>query len=156
MSGSTADFPHSAPAREGRAKWLGHGCRYTLAGVFLMAAVTKITALEAFADQLVLHSALPTSVAQVVAAILPWLELTCSLCLLAGVAVREAAVILAILLLAFTVHLIAHPVEVDCGCLLLPVRPQPAMAKFWSLSRNLLLLLGCFQVAHARKAQAHC
>lgn len=156
MNGPTADFLHTAPAHKARARLLDQGCRYVVALVFLMAAVTKITALEAFADHLVLHSELPPSFAQVVAAILPWLELTCGLCLLAGVAVREAAVILAVLLPAFTLHLLAHPVEADCACLLFPVRPQPAMAKFWSLSRNLLLLLGCFQVARARKAQAHC
>src|SRR5262249_12881438 len=73
-------------------------CRYVLAAVFLMAAVSKITDLGGFADQVVLHSGLPFRAALVVAGVLPWLELTCGVCLAFGRAVREAALLLAILL----------------------------------------------------------
>src|SRR5438270_1320942 len=66
-------------------------CRYILAAVFLMAAVTKIANLRGFAYQLDLHSGLPEDLSVVIAAVLPWLELTCGLCLALGRAVREAA-----------------------------------------------------------------
>ena len=55
--------------------------RPTLAVVFLMAGITKVTDLHGFADEVLVHSGLPYSVGRVVAVALPWLELTCGMCL---------------------------------------------------------------------------
>ena len=56
-------------------------CRYLLATVFLMAAASKMADPNGFAERVFLHSGLPEGVARLVVALLPWLELTCGLCL---------------------------------------------------------------------------
>jgi uncharacterized membrane protein YphA (DoxX/SURF4 family) len=115
-------------------------CRYLLAAVFLMAAVTKITAPDEFKER-VLHDAhLPADVAMAVVRVLPWLELTGGACLALGYAVRETALLTALLLVLFTVHGVVNHAEPDCGCLLVPL-PEPAAAPWWPPLRNALLLL---------------
>jgi putative oxidoreductase len=115
-------------------------CRWVLAVVFLMAGVTKLTDLHAFADLVLLHSGLPYSVGQVIAAVLPWLELTCGACLLAGYAVREAALLLTILLTLLIAYSSLHLNDPDCVCFVFP-KPQALTLWWWPPLRNALLLL---------------
>jgi len=110
-------------------------CRYVLAAVFLAAAVTKITDLAGFTNRLV-WSELPF--ARIVAAVVPWLELTCGLCLALGWAVREAAAILAVLLAALLVYALAHFGQSDCRCFFFPTR-EPRWT-WWTPTRNTILL----------------
>jgi putative oxidoreductase len=152
MRGSTADSPPLAPpsGEPSRSRWLtllDAACRTIAAIVFLMAAVTKITALRAFSDQLVLHSTLPGWLAVVIAAVLPWLELTCGFCFLTGWAAREAAVVGVLLVLAFTFYLLFQRPETDCGCLVFPLALTPAVYLPSLLGRNLLLLSCCLRLA---------
>jgi uncharacterized membrane protein YphA (DoxX/SURF4 family) len=82
-----------------------------------------------------------------VAAVLPWLELTCGLCLLSGQAAREAAVLALILLIAFTAHGLFQPGESDCGCVLWPARWSPPAGRPGMLARNLLLMACALRTA---------
>src|SRR5258708_37415363 len=98
MSGSIVNSQPPAPEDRARLQsWfssaVGLTCRYVLAAVFLMAALSKITDLHGFEDRLLLHSGLAYRPALIVAGVLPWLELACGLCLALGVAVREAGAI---------------------------------------------------------------
>jgi uncharacterized membrane protein YphA (DoxX/SURF4 family) len=121
-------------------------CRYLLAAVFLMAALTKITDPEAFRER-VLHDAhLPWGLAVAVVRVLPWLELTCGVCLALAYAAREAALLVAILLALFLVHALVYHAEPDCGCFLVPL-PQPVDAAWWPPLRNGLLLACAVRVA---------
>jgi hypothetical protein len=127
---------------------VGLACRYLLGALFLIAAVSKITNLHAFRDYLTVQVGLSTLPAFVVAAVLPWLELVCGLCLVSGMASREAAALTAVLLVVFLVHGLVHPVESDCGCGLWPVKLSPP-GRPWLLGRD-LLLLACSLVASLR------
>jgi uncharacterized membrane protein YphA (DoxX/SURF4 family) len=131
---------------------LNIGCQYVLAVVFLMAAITKITDLPGFADQLLIHSDLPSPVARVVAAVLPWLELTCGACLALGYAKREAAVLLAILLVGLLVYSLTHLGPEDCGCFLFPVPTEHFT--WWPPVRNGLLLLGAIYLARSQASKS--
>jgi putative oxidoreductase len=132
--------PGSRPALPLGARLIGNGCRFLLAAVFLMAAVSKITDLATFEDQVVLHSPLPYRLGVVVAAVLPWLELTCGLCLVLGFAVREAALLTAFLSVLFLCHSLAHEAEISCHCFEFPIS-LPQVPKWWHFARNLFLLL---------------
>jgi uncharacterized membrane protein YphA (DoxX/SURF4 family) len=125
-------------------------CRYVLAAVFLMSAVTKLADLRGFSDQLVLRSGLPFELSIKVAAILPWLELTCGLCLALGRAVREAALLLSILLAALLVYALTHLGAYDCRCFLFPGR-EPERP-WWIPARNAVLLLCAIYVAFSPRA----
>ena len=144
-NGIPTDCP--APTAEDRsvsarrlAAALASGCRFVLAAVFLMAAITKITDLHGFADQVLLRSGLPYAIAFVTAAFLPWLELTCAACLVFGKAVREAGLVLAILLVGLVIYSFSHLGEPDCGCWVFP-RIGTQTVWWWPPTRNLLLLL---------------
>ena len=162
MSGATINCPSPAsatgePKRVQACNWLRLACRYVLAAVFLMAAVSKIIDLRGFEDQVLSHSDLPRwlgmaasivpgakpiaglHLVKLIVAFLPWLELTCGLCLAFGWAVREAALTVAFLLLLFLAASIASPTD-DCHCFFL----APALSKFpWWLHslRDAVLLL---------------
>jgi putative oxidoreductase len=145
MNGIFTDSP--APAPDGKPACLGWVavsrlvCRYILAAVFLMAALSKILDLAAFSDRLVLHSGLPYKTAIVVAMILPWLELVCGLCLALGFAVREAATLLSALLVLFLAHSLLRYGEGDCGCFLFPSPTAFDVPGWWPPLRDLLLFL---------------
>ncbi len=114
-----------------------------------MAAVGKIIDPQAFADRVLLHSVFSPVLGRVVVMILPWLELTCGLCLALGYAAREAAAILAVLLVAFVGYLLLAPADQDCGCFLL--RPSQPIGRPWHVAGNLLLLLCTLPVLRGRR-----
>jgi uncharacterized membrane protein YphA (DoxX/SURF4 family) len=143
MSGPTADCP---PFARRTRRLVGRVCRLALGAFFLVAAVSKVTDPHGFRDYLTVHAGLGSSSAFAVAAALPWLELVCGLCLVSGMASREAAALTAVLLAVFIVHGLLYPVESDCGCALWPAKLSPPPGRLWLLGRN-LLLLACAIVA---------
>jgi uncharacterized membrane protein YphA (DoxX/SURF4 family) len=112
--------------------------RYLLAIVFLAAGASKLLDLSQFVDRLVVHSPLRAEIARAAALFLPWLELTCGVCLAVGYAVREAATIVAVLLLMFLGYSLFFRIEGDCGCFIIP--QWTAAHWWWTPLRNLLLL----------------
>lgn len=126
-------------------------CRFVLAAVFLAAALSKLTDLRGFTDHLLMHSGLPYWPTRFAAAVVPWVELVCGLCLLAGFAVREAATILAVMLTAFIIYLSLSPSDADCGCLLFPDAFQIVNRWPWLLVRNGVLFVCALSVAWESK-----
>jgi len=125
--------------------------RYLLGVVFVMAAVSKIVNLRDFENQVLIHSPLPGALAKVLPSgnlplsfsliricvlILPWLELTCGLCLILGRAVRESAMIVALLLSSFIAQALVFRSE-DCHCFFFP---NPSFPWWWHPVRDTLLL----------------
>jgi uncharacterized membrane protein YphA (DoxX/SURF4 family) len=127
------------------------GCRYLLAVVFLMAAVSKLTDLRTFAAQVERDSGLPDRVNRIVGVVLPWLELTCGACLALGQAVREAALVLSILLVALLIYALTHLGASDCHCFLFPGR-EPQWA-WWGPVQNALLLACAVYVSLSPRAK---
>ena len=158
MSGVSADYrskatpvdsvpvPKPRAARTVRA--LTTAARYLVGGVFLLAALSKITDLAGFEDRLILRGELPAWVVWPLVYILPWLELTCGLCLVLRYAVREAALLTCLLLAAFLVFGLWHGSDADCGCLLIPGLPRDMPAWWFPVRDGVLLTLAgwvCYQ-----------
>lgn len=131
------------------------GCRYVVGGVFLMAAVSKIVNSREFESQVLLHSSLPRMLTRIlpsenihlsfsltrsIVLILPWLELSCGLCLIFRRAVRESALFTSLLLSSFIVQAIAFRSE-DCHCFFFPMVISN-LPWWWHPFRD-GLLLGC-------------
>jgi uncharacterized membrane protein YphA (DoxX/SURF4 family) len=114
-------------------------CLVIPAAVFLMSGATKLADPAGFADRLVLHDGLPSAWALAIAAILPWVELVCGLCLGLGYAVREAAAILGVLLIALLGYSLFHLGDSDCRCFFFP-QVLTTTPWWWPPLRNLLLL----------------
>src|ERR1700683_760772 len=147
MTGSTGGCPSPAtrtPVKVRLARW---ACRWLLAVVFLMAGASKVADLAAFADVVLLHSPAPYYLGRVAAAWLPWLELTCGGWLAVGFAVREAAAVLAVLLLGLLIYSLGYPGDAaSCGCFVFPVKVE-ALPRWWPPLRNAGLLLASLWLA---------
>ncbi len=94
--------------------------RFILGIVFIMASVEKITLPEVFAENISAYAILPTGLINIVALVIPWVELICGIFLVAGVSVRPSALVLSLLIVMFIIMLISallRGLRIDCGCI---------------------------------------
>ena len=116
--------------------WLA---RIAVAAVFLGACIAKIRDPEAFALAVNRYRILPGAFVNLVAIVLPWIELTCGLAVLAAPARLRAAgaFLIAGMLAVFTVAIslnLFRGIEASCGCF--STRADAAVSDGWNLLRN--------------------
>jgi uncharacterized membrane protein YphA (DoxX/SURF4 family) len=105
------------------------GCRLVVAAVLIFAAVQKIWMPLEFARLIREYHLLPDQVLNLVAVVLPWLELICGMCFLSGLWLMGTAVlfsslnIIFVIAIAYRAWLIMSSTGVgfldlrfDCGC----------------------------------------
>ncbi|MGM0452943.1 MAG: MauE/DoxX family redox-associated membrane protein [Thermodesulfobacteriota bacterium] len=93
--------------------------RLVLGGIFLYAGVPKIFDPAGFAETISLYQILPAPWIHPVAIVLPWLETLLGACLIFGIWLPGAVVMVNLLLFAFTGALVfnyARGLNIDCGC----------------------------------------
>ena len=104
--------------------------RWALGGLFIYMGMTKALHPEAFLKLVRQYELVGTPfVLNAIAAGLPWFEVFCGLLLVAGIAVRGAALMLVLMLIPFTMVVVKHAlalaaaqgvtfwkVKFDCGC----------------------------------------
>ncbi|MGA7829073.1 MAG: MauE/DoxX family redox-associated membrane protein [Geobacteraceae bacterium] len=93
--------------------------RIALGLVFVYAGVLKIRDPVAFAGSVAAYKLLPYFFNYLVAATIPWVELTCGILLVIGYRIRAAAGITAamnILFIALLASTIVRGLDIDCGC----------------------------------------
>lgn len=103
-------------------RWLEVVCRLILGGIFVYASIDKILHPTEFAKVVYNYQILPVVASNLLAIVLPWLELFAGLALLVGVFRAESALTLSVLLVVFIVALsvnLARGVDIDCGCMTL-------------------------------------
>jgi putative oxidoreductase len=118
--------------------WLA---RLVLAGVFLAAAAPKLADPHAFAAAIANYRAFPDATHNLVATVVPALELVAALAVLTGWRLRGGALLLGAMLLGFTGLLaasLARGLDLDCGCFGAAVQTDPISPLH--LLRNLGLL----------------
>jgi uncharacterized membrane protein YphA (DoxX/SURF4 family) len=136
--------------------------RLLLGAFFVYASLDKIASPAAFAKAVYLWQVGGPVPSNLVAVTLPWIELLAGLLLVLGVWRREAALVVALLLLVFVVaatSVIARGIDVEnCGCFSLaktttPTGWPPAWMKgvgWFLITRNLLLIAAALVIAFAR------
>ncbi|TFG95165.1 MAG: DoxX family membrane protein [Calditrichales bacterium] len=93
--------------------------RLILGGVFIFASWGKILSPAYFAVAVENYGLIPASLTNLVAVILPWLELYCGVLLVSGLWYRSAAAIIAFLNIIFIfaiLYAIISGLAIDCGC----------------------------------------
>lgn len=93
--------------------------RVVLGAVFIYASIHKILDPGAFAESIRNYLLLPALVTNLVAIILPWVEVVCGLFLVVGIFPRSCAAVVSALLAIFSAALIislARGLDIDCGC----------------------------------------
>lgn len=99
--------------------WLGTLVRLVLAGVWFAAGASKVTDLAASGRAVNAYRLMPFEVAEVVGAMLPFVELALGLLLLLGLATRLAAAASAAVLAVFIAGIASawsRGLSIDCGC----------------------------------------
>jgi len=120
--------------------WLA---RLAVAGLFLGACITKIRNPELFALAVHRYRILPGGWVNLVAVVMPWIELTAGISLLAAPARWRAAGALIItgMLTVFTLAIslnLLRGIEASCGCF--STRADAAVSDGWNLVRNVSLI----------------
>ena len=99
--------------------WIGLVLRLGIGGVWIVAGSLKITDLNQSAIAVQAYQILPNSVAEIVGIMLPIIEIAIGLFLVLGLATAPAAIVSALLFLAFVIGISAawaRGLQIDCGC----------------------------------------
>ena len=138
------------------------GLRLLLGLIFVWASLPKIADPPAFARIVYQWQVLPPVPANVLAVMLPWVELLAGLLLIAGVWKKDAALLVAVLLLVFlgaATYILAHDIDVEnCGCTSVATTAPDTASSPWPpawtrgvgwflVTRNLVLLGAALVIA---------
>jgi uncharacterized membrane protein YphA (DoxX/SURF4 family) len=118
-------------ARHGRhwSRWVFQICRLLLGLVFVYASYDKILHPQAFALAVFNYQLLPETTINLIALILPWLELLLGLCLLFGIWLPGATIMGTGLLTVFLGALVYNQIRglnIHCGCFSTEIQEGPA------------------------------
>ena len=117
------------------------GLRLLLGGVFVWASVDKIQHPSEFARGIYNYRLLPVPLVNLMAITMPWIEAMAGLLVIAGLWVRSAALVLAVLLGVFILAIaegLARGLDITCGCF--SVSAQGSRLSWDLLLRDLALL----------------
>lgn len=93
--------------------------RLILGITFIYASFYKVLEPSEFARSIYNYRILPIFMINIMAVILPWIELVCGVFLVLGILTRENVLILTVLLLVFSFavgSVIIRGIDVECGC----------------------------------------
>jgi uncharacterized membrane protein YphA (DoxX/SURF4 family) len=132
-------------------EWFGLLARLVVGGVWIAAGAIKLTDPNASVGAVRAYDLLPASLVETVGYLLPALEVVVGLALVLGVLTRGAAVISALLFVAFIIGIAsvwARGMEIDCGCFGGGGANPDASSDYpWEIARDAgLLLLSGFLV----------
>ena len=93
--------------------------RVTLGIVFIVASYYKVVYPNEFAESIWYYHLVPGSLINLMALILPWVELVCGVCLIVGVFYRGAVWLVNLMMVVFIIALwsaVSRGLDIDCGC----------------------------------------
>lgn len=115
--------------------------RIIIGFVFIYASVYKVANPEEFAKSIENYMIFPLFLVNIIAILLPWLELILGLFIIFGIFIKASSFLLSINMFAFTLLVlitIIRGIDIGCGCFTSDINSTPiGWGKF---SENLLLL----------------
>ncbi len=93
--------------------------RLVIAGFFIFFGISKIAEPASFANEIGNYNLMPEFVIQLMALVLPWLEIVVGYLILFGIKLRENAILATLLLVSFTLAVaiaFASGLDISCGC----------------------------------------
>lgn len=135
--------------------WLGLVARLVTGGVWIVAGALKVTDPAGSIAAVRAYELLPGSLVEPVGLALPAVELVVGLALVVGGFTRGAALVSALLFLAFIVGIVsvwARGIEIDCGCFGGGGAKEDAASSYpWEIARDAALLAAsCYLVVVRR------
>ena len=116
-------------------------CRIIMGVVFIVAALAKIGDVAAFSTQIHNFRMMPIGLENLVAMILPWIELLAGLSLLLGIRPRSGGLIVTVLMAVFLVAVavaLGRGLDIECGCFGTADATRVGLSK---LTQNLVMLI---------------
>jgi len=114
--------------------------------VFISASIYKIAEPELFAKSISYYKALPIGLVNIMAVVLPWLELFAGVMLILGVFSNSNAFIIAIMLVVFIIAIsqaLIRGIDISCGCF----RPESEeKIGLGLLTRDIIWFFMCVQI----------
>ena len=127
-------------------EWLGLVVRLVTGGVWIYAGALKLPDPAQSVQAVRAYQLLPSSVVSTVGQLLPILEVVIGTMLVLGLLTRGAAVVSALLFVAFIIGIAsvwARGIEIDCGCFGGGGYDPNASEKYpWEIARDAALLAG--------------
>jgi uncharacterized membrane protein YphA (DoxX/SURF4 family) len=137
--------------------WLGLIARLVTGGVWIVAGALKVGDPQGSIEAVRAYELLPGSLVEPVGLVLPAIEIAVGLALVLGVFTRAAAVMSALLFLAFIIGIAsvwARGIEIDCGCFGGGGAEAGASSQYpWEIARDAALLLASVYVAALRRTR---
>jgi uncharacterized membrane protein YphA (DoxX/SURF4 family) len=135
--------------------WLGLVARLVTGGVWIVAGALKVTDPAGSIDAIRAYELLPWSVVEPLGYALPAIEIVVGLALVLGAFTRGAAVVSALLFVAFIIGIAsvwARGIEIDCGCFGGGGPKEDAASSYpWEIARDAALLVAsCYLVVVRR------
>ena len=135
--------------------WLGLLARLVTGGVWIVAGALKVTEPAASIDAIRAYELLPWSIVEPLGYALPAIEIVVGLALVLGAFTRGAAVVSALLFVAFIIGIAsvwARGIEIDCGCFGGGGPKEDAASSYpWEIARDAgLLAASCYLVVVRR------
>ena len=125
--------------------WLTIRVQLALGAIFVIAALPKIADPPSFAHMIYNYRLVPSSLINISALVLPWIELLAGLALILGVwkaAARTViAVLLAVFIIAISINLIRDN-AIDCGCFNVADRGKTHAQRIFDMKADVLRDLG--------------
>jgi len=94
-------------------------CRLILGAVFIYASLDKIMNPDDFAKAIGNYHVLPLGLENLLALVLPWIEMLTGLCLIIGVMVDGATILIILMNIVFIFAIsqaLARGISIECGC----------------------------------------
>jgi putative oxidoreductase len=142
--------------------WLTIRVQLALGAIFVIAAIPKIADPPSFAHMIYNYRLIPSSLINISALVLPWIELLAGLALILGVWKAAARTVIAILLAVFIIAIsinLARDNAIDCGCFNVADRGKSHEQRIFDMKvdvlRDLGMLLMVGQLWYAAKREEH-
>jgi putative oxidoreductase len=100
-------------------KYVVFAARLILGVVFIYASLSKIQNPGEFAQAIYNYRMVPESLINIMAIVLPWMELICGILIIIGVFVRGSALLIGLMLAVFIIALssaLIRGLDISCGC----------------------------------------
>jgi uncharacterized membrane protein YphA (DoxX/SURF4 family) len=125
-------------------EWLGLLARLVAGGVWIVAGAIKLPDPAQSVAAVRAYDLLPSSIVPTVGQLLPVVEIVVGVCLVVGLLTRGAAVVSALLFVAFIIGIAsvwARGITIDCGCFGGGgADPDAASSYPWEIARDTALL----------------
>ncbi len=118
--------------------------RLFLGAVFIYASLSKIRFPLDFLKVVYNYRLFPDTLSNLIAIVLPWLELFLGICLISGFMLEGAILLVNILLISFFLAILLNTIRgmnVECGCFDLKENPSARISMIWYLIRDGILVI---------------